>query len=896
MSSDVAATILFGDLRYSYEKQLTRVERLRAISSSLEAQFLASVRERATRPNSSVSDEEKKDHEGLRRLLNRARLQLSDEVRLLQWLRRRHNMAIIEMEARVHCAERTLSLLASTYLANAEAVKANVGTVVDTVLSQNLFGYISATGIKAETAKRYDMAVQKWIARINSLATGKTPDMRVAGILLMKQTALQAPAILVDNIAKWTTTVVGLLSKSDMASVTTAALQTVLVFMDVVREVPVMRREIASAQVPRINQAVLALAETSTELAESAIETLMYSAYWFPTLFRPLATKTESLCLRILGDPATKVKTETYKRAAECVAALCAVGGKVAVEDQWFQVVQTTLGTIRRCIEHILCVEDSARESGSNQAFDLPELDGDFIVGMPQAADRIGRMTDLLVALFTRPVNVDVPAPVDGVVRVASRLALAPMLAENSKTPRAEHGIVPMLAPQLYREAIRMLAVLVFSMGCNMYPFLGNVARTIGTINTTSVSSPTTTVALYSLIRLCVERYGYGFVVCLPRDVLSSIIDDTQAQSSRAVKVAADSASGLSTPKKRGSGRSQRQAAQMADEQLSRGHLHVQYTDVVHAALNAVLAILEHTPSVLGTELRTQLDSRVLTLLLLEMVGGTDQPHASRQSDAPYRALLCKCLRASVLSPDPWQKAIVPHALAVFTAGLEDSSGEVRVVCADALLAIDPIVHARLPAQLRAPDTDEGMEAESQVPRLVLGTEAGLSAALAEAHLDSPLTARADNKVSAFEKEEEVDNANKRHKSGSYQAAASAEQDAKSVYQEPAPLQDDSSDSNSNSNMRTSFSEDWIKSQDNKDRGTIRQPTYAEPSGTPANPAKPAVSPSQSSSSFAQASSVPEASSAAAKQEAPADGNNGDGDDDIPDIVMEGSDSEDDDV
>ncbi|KAJ2092016.1 hypothetical protein IW140_001107 [Coemansia sp. RSA 1813] len=99
MSSDVAATILFGDLRYSYEKQLTRVERLRAISSSLEAQFLASVRERATRPNSSVSDEEKKDHEGLRRLLNRARLQLSDEVRLLQWLRRRHNMAIIGRKA-----------------------------------------------------------------------------------------------------------------------------------------------------------------------------------------------------------------------------------------------------------------------------------------------------------------------------------------------------------------------------------------------------------------------------------------------------------------------------------------------------------------------------------------------------------------------------------------------------------------------------------------------------------------------------------------------------------------------------------------------------------------------------------------------------------------------------
>ncbi|KAJ2589711.1 hypothetical protein EV177_009189 [Coemansia sp. RSA 1804] len=99
MSSDTAATILFGDLRYSYEKQLVRVERLRAIAGSLEAQFLISVRERTTRPNSTVSAEEKKDHESLRRLLNRTRLQLSDEVRLLQWLRRRHNLAVIGRKA-----------------------------------------------------------------------------------------------------------------------------------------------------------------------------------------------------------------------------------------------------------------------------------------------------------------------------------------------------------------------------------------------------------------------------------------------------------------------------------------------------------------------------------------------------------------------------------------------------------------------------------------------------------------------------------------------------------------------------------------------------------------------------------------------------------------------------
>ncbi|KAJ2855218.1 hypothetical protein GGI22_004213 [Coemansia erecta] len=789
------------------------------------------------------------------------------------------------MEARVQRAERTLSLLTSTYLANAESVKANVGTVVDTVLSQNLFGYSGAAGVRDETSKRYEVAVHKWISRINSLATGKTPDMRVAGVILMKQTALQGPAILVDNIAKWTTTVVGLLSKSDMASVSAAALQTVLVFMDVVREVPIMRREIASSQVPRINQAVLALAETNAELAGGAIETLMYSAYWFPTLFRPSVSKTEALCLRILGDPAAKINGGTYKHAADCMAALCAVGGKTSVEDRWFQVMQTTLATIQSCIDHILCVEMSARETGADQTFGLPELNDDFIVGMPQAADRITRMTDLLIALLTRPVDVDVPIPADGVVRIASKLSLVPMLAENNKTPRAEYGVVPMLAPQLHREAIRMVAALVFSLGCNMHPFLGHVARTIGTINTTSVTSPTTTVALYSLIRLCVERYGYGFVVCLPREVLSAIIGDTQAQSPRTAKVAADSTAGLSAPMKRSSGRSLKHTARMADEQLARGHLHVQYTDVVHAALNAVLAVLDRTPTVLGTELRTLLDSRILTLLLLEMVGGTDQPHASRQSDAPYRSLLCKCLRASILSPDPWRKAIVPHALAVFTAGLEDISGEVRAVCADALSAIEPIVHARLPAQLRAPDTDENVEAETQVPRLMLGAEAGLSDALADAHLDSPLTARGSNVMPAFEIEKEaadLDGANKRHKPRDYETAVGVRKDDGPVYRDKLSLQNNTIIDKDG----TSLPEDRPKPQA-IDYTANCQTTEAENS----------VFTSQSSSLLAHPSPAAETSSISAKYAAPVDGSNdNDEDDDIPDIVMEGSDSENDDV
>ncbi|KAJ2908498.1 hypothetical protein GGI21_002824, partial [Coemansia aciculifera] len=187
------------------------------------------------------------------------------------------------MEANVVRAERTLSLLITTYLANADSIKANVALVVDTVLSQNLFSYIGATGTSAETAKRYESAVHKWVARISSLLVGKSSESRIAGILLAKHTTLQSPPIFVENAPKWTTSLLNMLGKADVAAVHVAALQLLLAFMDVVREVPELYREIASAQVPRMNQAVLAMGDKGSDLVDSALELLTYSASWFPT-------------------------------------------------------------------------------------------------------------------------------------------------------------------------------------------------------------------------------------------------------------------------------------------------------------------------------------------------------------------------------------------------------------------------------------------------------------------------------------------------------------------------------------------------------------------------------------------------------------------------------------
>ncbi|KAJ2162367.1 hypothetical protein GGF46_000731 [Coemansia sp. RSA 552] len=99
MSTDVAARIIFGDSRDSFVRQNNRVRVMRAAIEGLELRFLAAVRDRATRPDSSVSHQEKQAHSRLRLSISRARQQLAEEVKMLQWLRRRHNMAVLHRQA-----------------------------------------------------------------------------------------------------------------------------------------------------------------------------------------------------------------------------------------------------------------------------------------------------------------------------------------------------------------------------------------------------------------------------------------------------------------------------------------------------------------------------------------------------------------------------------------------------------------------------------------------------------------------------------------------------------------------------------------------------------------------------------------------------------------------------
>ncbi|KAJ1951278.1 hypothetical protein EC988_004089 [Linderina pennispora] len=755
------------------------------------------------------------------------------------------------MEFNVQRAERTLSLLTSTYLANTDAVAANLGLVIETFQSQNLLGFTGAHTAPAEVVKRYEGTVHKWLTRINSLATGKTSESRLAGVLLMKYTAEQSPKIFVENASKWMASLLAILGKSEVDPVYEATMETLVGFLDVVREVPELQRDVAAAQVPRVNQTVLALAEKNSELVNPIMEVLMCSVNWFPTLFRPSIDKTVKLCLKYLTGETVRRSPETMKRAASCFASVCQAGGKMTVEERWFEYMQLTMGTIDWCIDHIMCVDAGARESERREFGDLPKLSGDFMASIPQAVDRITGMVELFTALLTRPTSANIAVPIELIVETISRLAFVPLRIANAKTDRAEYSLVPLLAPQMHMAAVHMLAALAVALGDYLQPFLGGIARTVAVINSKLMGSAATQTAVFALIQLYVERFGFGFVVWLPKELVAHVVSSTNVRGQQQRAAPAPAASKAS--RKRGS-------KQVVEEESggaeSLEYALVQLNPVNHSALCAVTAILVNAPTAFTTVQRTQIDGQLLTLLLLQTVNHDRMVFAGRQTDVEYTAQLFECLLASVLSPDPWQKAIVPHAVSLFTAGLDSPSAKIQRVCTRALAAIEPVVHAKLPAQMRGPAPEEEVEMDkSMLDELVQPPQQDTAAEDANTRIQAKRVKLDEPLIEKTREEKEP--------------ATAADPPAKS-----SSLVD--TQSVQTRSMTSLFS------KENFAAVAETEPAAKKPveSALPKPPAVPTFKPA--------ASGTPANASASTKEEE-SDG------EEFPDIVMEGSDSEDED-
>lgn len=197
--------------------------------------------------------------------------------------------------------------------------------------------------------------------------------------------------------------------------------------------------------------------------------------------------------------------------------------------------------------------------------------------------------------------------------------------------------------------------------------------------------------SVYNLISLCLDKCGYSFAENIHKPLISAILEDLRI-------IEHKGASLVTTNQQQKKSHKKRKTEVTNSDSLTSKLVSSTSTDVQVAALQTLSALIEVYGFSLENAQRSLIDSTVLSRLI-QMV------HPSNMSDEEIilvKQELYKCLIASVTHPIETQASIIPHACRLFSAGLNDASHELQLICKKGLSVCDLIMHARLPPIQRA--------------------------------------------------------------------------------------------------------------------------------------------------------------------------------------------------
>jgi hypothetical protein len=121
-------------------------------------------------------------------------------------------------------------------------------------------------------------------------------------------------------------------------------------------------------------------------------------------------------------------------------------------------------------------------------------------------------------------------------------------------------------------------------------------------------------------------------------------------------------------------------------------------------------ALLMTYGSSLSAEQRSTIDSLIITRIMNDSY----QLKAS-SNDERVTEKLYECLLASVMKPIETQASSLPHALRIFSSGANSQSHRLRVICIQALSVCELVMHSRLPP---IPRTESKAAAVVYIPGL----------------------------------------------------------------------------------------------------------------------------------------------------------------------------------
>lgn len=192
--------------------------------------------------------------------------------------------------------------------------------------------------------------------------------------------------------------------------------------------------------------------------------------------------------------------------------------------------------------------------------------------------------------------------------------------------------------------------------------------------------------SVYKLIALCLEKCGYAFAESIHKPLIASILEDLQIIEKKAAGFATTNNQQKKSHKKR-------RTDVTNSDALSNKLVSAASTEVQIAALQTLDTLLQVFGFAMENGQRSSVDGTVLSRLI-QIIQPTDM---SDEEVILVKAELYQCLISSVSHPIETQASILPHASRLFSAGINDQSHQLQVICKKGLAICDLIMHSRLP-------------------------------------------------------------------------------------------------------------------------------------------------------------------------------------------------------
>jgi pre-rRNA-processing protein RIX1 len=439
--------------------------------------------------------------------------------------------------------------------------------------------------------------LHKLKARISSLLQERTPEGRLAAVIVAKA-VIEAGGreILVDS-EPWLRGLIGILNKSDPVATKRLAILTVSRAFVLTQDYPTVVREVTTPLLPAFNTACLAVirprSTRSDKGTQNILSPLLPTALqcWsellpqHPATFRPFVTRFRPICLSLLSDATTS--DSISRSAGALLVALHHSAPKNTAISEWSQFCGDTIRAAHTTADSLfrsLREDWVPAEPGFVQAVDSSRLNGEQPGGGPDVLglagwkgmhsgmQRLSRLVRLLEASVSAATATEVPIPLSSIIDLSARLLALTIpgtskdspytLRSNADFGKDEREMLASEIPSIHADCLRLLSVVVETLQYAILPISKSVIDQLTWLFDAEHDLPEIRAASYDLVDLLLPVVGpastdadvkqlSGIIRHACREVLfTPTMIDTQTGNEKGIKAAVTNIDSFAGPTK----------------------------------------------------------------------------------------------------------------------------------------------------------------------------------------------------------------------------------------------------------------------------------------------------------------------------------------------------------